>query len=155
VGPPELRRADLVVTTAAHEGVVRRAAGEAGRPVLVLSVRPDLVGGEWRLLLRRPVYVVVADEKFVDVLRGFFADTPGAENLRPLLVARDDLAAIPDDAPTYVTAGARALLGDRPIRGRILPAARLLAPESARALIAFVVGANLDALSARRPPPMR
>lgn len=146
---PELRRADLVVTTPAHERLVRQAGARLDVPVLVLSVRPDLVSGEWRLLLRRPVHVVIADAGFVDVLRGFFADTPGVENLRPLLVGRDDLDAIPDDAPVYVTAGARALLGDRPVRGRILPAARLLAPESARDVIGFVVHANLAALTAR------
>ena len=150
--PTEVRRADLLVTTAAHERLVRQAAESVGVTTLVVEVRPDLVGGEWRLLLRREVYVVVADVGFIDVLRGFFAHTPGAENLRPLVAGRDDLDAIPDDAPVYVTAGARSLLGGRPVRGRILPAARLLAPESARALITFVVGANLDALTARRTP---
>ena len=150
--PADLRRADLLVTTAAHEPLVRRAADAAGLPLVVVTVRPDLVGGEWRLLLRRPVWVVVADEGFVQVLRSFFTDVPGAENLRPLVVGKDDLTSIPDYGPTYVTAGARALLGDRAMRGRVLPAARLLAPESARELIAFVVRANLDALSARRSP---
>ena len=148
--PADLRRADLLVTTGAHEALVRQAGERLGIPVLAVSVRPDLVGGEWRMLLRRPVYVVVADEGFVDALRGFFVDVPGAENLRPLVVGHDDLAEIPDDAPVYVTRGARDLLGATAIRGRILPSARLLAPESSRALIAFIVRANLEALTARR-----
>lgn len=147
--PAEVRRADLLVTTEAHADVVRQAARMLDRPALVLAVRPDLVGGEWRMLLRRPVHVLVADAGFVPVLRSFFSDVPGAGNLRPLVVGRDDLAAIPDDAPVYVTRGARELLADTPIRGRILPTARLLAPESVRELIGFIVRANLDALTVR------
>lgn len=147
--PAEVRRADLLVTTAAHEQVVGKAAALVGRQVLVLDVRPDLVGGEWRMLLRRPVHVLVADAGFIPALRSFFAEIPGAENLRPLVVGRDDLSVIPDGAPVYVTRGARALLADTPIRGRVLPTARLLAPESVRELIGFIVRANLDALTAR------
>lgn len=151
--PAEVRRADLLVTTEAHADVVRQAAGMLDRPVLVLAVRPDLVGGEWRMLLRRPVHVLVADAGFVPALRAFFAEIPGADNLRPLVVGRDDLSVIPDGAPVYVTRGARELLGDAPVRGRLLPTARLLAPESVRELIRFIVRANLDALAAARRAP--
>lgn len=148
--PSEVRHADLLVTTEAHAERVGALAAALGKPCVATMVRPDLIGAEWRLLLKRPVYVLVADAHFVDALRKFFADTPGAENLRPLVVGRDDLDVIPEDAPTYVTRSARDALGDTPIRGQILPTARVFSADAARQLITFVVRTNLDALTARR-----
>jgi hypothetical protein len=102
------------------------------------------------MLLRQPVYVVTHDPRFADLLRGYFAGTRGAENLRFLIVGRDDLSTIPDGAPTYVTRSARDQLGDAQIKGRILPSARVFSAESAREIIRFVVRMNLDVLTARR-----
>ena len=147
--PIHLRRADLVVTTEAFSELVARTTSTLQKPSITISVRPDLLGGDWRLLLRKPVYVVVADEKFIDVLRRFFDGTPHADNLRPLLVGRDDLGAIPSGASVYITQKARESLGTAPIAGRILPAARSISRESAREIIGFIVRANLRALAAR------
>ena len=147
--PTGVRRADLLVTTEAHASVVRRVAARLGTTCIVAGIRPDLIQGEWRLLLKRPVYVVVRDEQFVRTISRFFAGTPGAENLRPLIVGRDDLSTIPDGAPTYVTRSAREALGDTRIAGRILPALRLFSAETARELIGFIVRANLAAFTAR------
>jgi len=148
--PASVRHADLLVTTQAHAERVEALAGSLGKPCVVTTIRPDLVGAEWRLLLKRPVYVLVADARFLETLRHFFAETPGAENLRPLVVGRDDLAVVPEGAPVYVTRSAREALGDTPIRGQVLPTARVFSAEAARALITFVVRANLDAITARR-----
>jgi hypothetical protein len=68
------------------------------------------------------------------------------------VLGRDDLATIPDGAPTYITLSARERLGDVRIKGRIIPAARVLATESAREIISFIVGMNLAAFAARRRP---
>lgn len=146
--PADVRHADLLVTTQACEKEVRAAAERFGKTVIVVEVRPDLIGGEWRLLLKRPVYVVVRDEAFVAILRQFFETTPGAENIRTLIVGRDSLETIPDDAAVYITRGARDALGDRAsaVKGRVLPAARLFSAESSRQLIGFIVRANLRAM---------
>jgi GntR family transcriptional regulator len=147
VRPPlGIRRADLIVTTAAHEEWVRVLGQELRKDVCVVDVRTDLVRGEWSLLFRRPVYAVVADVEFSEMLRRFFADVPGSANLRILVLGRDDLDAIPDDAPTYVTQQARASLGGITIRGRVLPAARTISPASARELLGFIVRSNIEAL---------
>jgi hypothetical protein len=148
--PTEVRYADLVVTTVGYADEVRPLAARLGKPCVVAEVRPDLVGGEWRLLLKRPVYVIVHDARFVPTLLSFFASVPGAENVRPLVLGRDELDQIPDGAPTYVTRSARGQLGDTPIRGRILPSARLLSAESTREILRFVVRANLDVISRAR-----
>ena len=144
--PLAIRRADLIVTTAAHRDWVMGRAAELRKAVCVIEVRPDLVRGEWALLLRRPVYAVVADNDFAEMLRRFFADVPGSANLRIMVLGRDDLDAIPPDAPTYVTQRARAELGGVAIRGRVLPAARTISPESARELFGYIVRANIEAL---------
>jgi DNA-binding transcriptional regulator YhcF (GntR family) len=145
--PLPLRRADLVVTTAAHARWLGAAAAELRKPIIVVDVRPDLLGGEWALLLRRPVYAIVATPEFGEMLRRFYAQVPGIENLRLLVHGRDDLGQIPEDAPTYVTQRVRAQLGDTVIRGRVLPAARTIAVDSARALFAFIVRENIDAMA--------
>lgn len=146
----DLRRTDLLVTTPGYEHLVRRLGERVAVPVVIADVRPDLLGGEWRMLLRQPVYVVVSDERFVSVLEKFFSDVASAaENLRILVVGRDDVAGIPSSAPVYVTRSAMELLAGAPIGGRIVPSARVFSAQAARDLVSYIVRANLDALSAR------
>lgn len=149
--PPPLpvRRADLLVTTDAHGDGMRALGASLGKPVIIVAVRPDLVGGEWAMLLRRPVYAVVATQEFGDMLHRFFASVPGIENLRILVYGRDDLSTIPESAPTYVTQRVRSQLGAVRIPGRILPAARTIAGDSARELFLFIVRANAEAMLRR------
>jgi DNA-binding transcriptional regulator YhcF (GntR family) len=147
--PLAVRRADLFVTTARHDAAVRTLAQSLGKPCVTATVRPDLISGEWRMLLTSPVYVLVADRRFIPTLQRFFANTAGAENLRPLVAGEDDLSQIPTDAPTYVTRRARERLGDSRIPGRILPAPRLLSTEAATEIISFIVRSNLRAMRGR------
>ena len=147
VAPLPVRRADVLVTTEAHAGWVRALGTELHKAVTVVQVRPELVGGEWALLLRRPVYAVVATAEFGDMLRTFFAQVPGIENLRIIVFGRDDLSDIPEGAPTYVTQRVRADLRGVRIPGRVLPAARTISTESARELLAIIVRANIEAMS--------
>ena len=143
---PELAAVDLVVTTPACEAPARGAAAHLGVPVIVVAVRADLIGTEWLDLLRNPVYVVATDPSFVALLRAFFADTPGAHNIRPVLVGRDSLSSIPAGATTYITQSARERLGETPIPGRVVPPARVFSAESARELLTFVVRLNWEAM---------
>jgi hypothetical protein len=144
--PLPLRRADVIVTTAAHADRIRALGVELKKPVHVIDVRPDLVAGEWAMLLRRPVYVVVATEQFGAMIREFFADVDGIDNLRIVVLGRDDVSTIPADAPTYVTQGVRADLAGVRIPGRILPSARTISAKSARELFAFIVESNIEAI---------
>lgn len=147
--PVVLRHVDIIVTTEAHSRVVERLASRLGKPSVCAMVRPDLIGGEWRLLLRQPVYVVVRDERFAETLLRFFQNTEGRENLRMMIVGHDDLASIPDGAPTYVTRSAREVLGNRPIAGQILPAARVFSADASREILSFIVRENLRAMTPR------
>lgn len=148
--PLSIRRADLLLTTRAHESWLRPLAAEYRKAAIVVDVRPDLRAGEWALLLRRPVYAVVATPEFGEMLRQFFADVPGAaENLHVLVLGRDDLSAIPEESPVYITQRVRESLGGVPVPGRILPAARTIASESAREIFSFVVRSNVEAMGGR------
>lgn len=149
--PAELRRADLILATRDQAVRLQPLADTLGKPMIVLSLRPDLVTAEWKTLLQRPAYVVAVDPKFVALLRGYFREVEGVENLRTLIAGVDDVSAIPDDAPAYVTRAAREQLGDTPIPGRVIPTARFLSPDSAREVLAAVVRANLAVLGARGP----
>ena len=150
--PALLRHADLIVATVAHVELARRLGSELNRPVVTVDVRPDLVVGDWALLLRQPVYAIVATAEFGDMLRKFFSEVRGVANLHILVLGRDELSAIPDGAPTYVTQRVRESLGNTRISGRVLPAARTISTSSAREIFSFIVRANLEASRAVRPP---
>lgn len=151
--PSELGKADLIVSTPAYEPLARRLAEQHGKRCIIADVRSDLIGGEWRLLLRKPVYVVVRDAEFKNALFDFFANTRGRENLRVLVVDVDDLTSIPRSAPTYLTRGAREWLDAHgranDVGGRILPNARTFSSSTAEELISFILEANLAALGNR------
>jgi hypothetical protein len=141
------------VSTPAYEPLARRLSAQLEKPCIIADVRPDLIGGEWRLLLRKPVYVVVRDAQFRTALVAFFEGTKGKENLRVLVVDTDDIATIPPAAPTYVTRGARDWLREHgredEIGGRLLPNARTFSSSTAEELITFILRANLTALGTR------
>jgi len=144
--PLAIRRADVLLTTEAHAAVLDKIGADLKKPVIVITVRPDLVVGEWVLLLRQPVYAIVATAAFGEMIRAFFSDVPGVENLRVLVLGKDDLSAIPDDAPTYITQGAKAQLGSITLPGRVLPAARTISKETAREILDFIVRSNVEAM---------
>ncbi len=145
-----LRRADLIITTPAHADRMRTIGEELGKPVRVVDVRPDLIAGEWALLLRHPVYVVVASAEFGEMIRSYFAGADGADNLNILVVGRDDISSIPEGAPTYLTQSVRASLQGIDLRGRILPPARTISSRSAREIFGFIVESNIAALGRLR-----
>jgi DNA-binding transcriptional regulator YhcF (GntR family) len=146
--PLNVKRADVLIATSGQKDLVERIGAALKKPTIAIDVRPDLVLGEWALLLRRPVWAIVATPEFGDMLRRFFATVPGVENLNVLVHGRDDLATIPEGAPTYITARVREAIGDTPIRGRVLAAARTISTDSARTIFDFIVRGNLAALAA-------
>ena len=156
----DLRQTDLLVTTPGYEALVRRVGERVAVPVIIADVRPDLLGGDWRMLLRHPVYVVVDDARFVTIIEQFFSGVPTAnENLRVLVAGRNDVGAIPPTAAVYVTRAATEALKGIHVGGRLIPSARVFSAQAARNLVGFIGRANHDALSARtrasqlsRPP---
>jgi acetolactate synthase regulatory subunit len=140
-----IQRAHLIVTTRDSKSEVSEVAERLGKQVMVVDIRPAFVEKEWKHLFRSGrAYIVVADPRFLDVARSYLEKVMDLRNVRMLIVDRDDMTTIPPHAPTYVTEAARLKLGKFRIPGRLIPPSRLLAENSVRALVAFIVKMNLE-----------
>lgn len=139
--PNLVKRAHLLVTTQAHQEAVGEIARRLGRAFVVADVRAELFG-EWQSLLRRQVFVIATDPRFVDMLRSRLAAVPGGAHVNVLIAGRDDLSVISRSSPTYVTQAARNMLGRTRIPGRLIPPVRLLDPGSVEQVLAAIVRAN-------------
>ena len=140
--PRAVERANLLVATELTAPVARKLAERLGKRHVVIDVRPDLLSPEWRLLLARVAYVVIADPRFGALVHGLVAGADGATNVRLLVAGRDSMSEVPPDAPTYVTEAARERLGGA-LPGRVLPPARTLSAESTLAIARVLVERNL------------
>ncbi|MBW3571303.1 MAG: winged helix-turn-helix domain-containing protein [Gemmatimonadetes bacterium] len=153
--PDDVRAADLLVTTPFHAAQVQRVAQALGKPWMAVHLRAGFLREVERFLDQGPVYFVATDPRFAEKLRLIFTPAARAENLRPLIVGRDDLAQVPENAPTYVMSAARPMLQDLPLRARLVPAPRVFSDESARELLSFIVRSNMAAIrdgTAPTPP---
>jgi hypothetical protein len=147
--PRAVARAHLLLATELTAPLARRLAERTGARCVVTDVRRDLLSPEWRLLLTQVAYVVIADARFEALVHAFLAGADGASNVRVLVVGRDPLAAVPPEAPTYVTEAARERIGRARLPGRVVAPARTLSEETAREVARVLVERNLAA--ARRP----
>ena len=145
VTPSALQRTHLVVTTSALETEVSALAARLGKPVIVADLRPPFVENEWKTLLRSGrAYIIAADPRFLELLRNYLQVMVDLRNVSMLLAGRDDLTAIPPQAPTYVTEAARQILGKIKIPGRLISPPRFLAENCVRAIVGFIVTTNMQ-----------
>jgi hypothetical protein len=150
--PPELRRADLLVTTTFHAAEVERLARRLNKPWVAIALNPDFITEITRLLEQGPVYFVGTDPRFAEKLRWMFADAVGAGNVRLLIAGHDDLRAVPPGAPLHVMRSARALVREPDVGRPLLPTARVFSEESARQLLTLIVLANMRAMASAAGP---
>ena len=143
--PRAIDRANLIVATKLTAPLARRLAERLGKRHVAIDVRPDLLNPEWRLLLTRVAYVVIADPRFGALVHALLDGVDGATNVRVLVAGRDSLSSIPPEAPTYVTEAARDRLGRTGLPGRVLPQARTLNAESTLVIARALVERNLAA----------
>lgn len=150
--PLAVRRADVLVTTPFHAAEVQAAAERLGKPWIAVALRPEIVRDVGRRLREGLVYYVATDPRFEPKLRRMVGSSGPVANLRVLLVGRDDLDAVPADAPTFVMTSARehvdARYGARGGPGRPIHPPRHLSDEAARELLALMVRANMAAVGA-------
>lgn len=140
--PAALSRAHVIVTSAGFERPARALAARLRKPMILVSVRPDLFSEDWLAFMQRPVYVVAMDPRFRAALRDVLSNVPGGENVTILLAAKSDLTRIPPDAPTYVTESARRMLGRWGLPGRVVRPRRLFARETVRDIVEFLIRHN-------------
>ena len=153
--PLALRRADVLVTTLFHAPEVEATAKRLGKPWIAVALRPDAMTDAARGLAEGIVYFIATDPRFEPKLRQILTPLGPVENLRVLLVGRDDLDAIPADAPTFVMSSASEYLaaryGPHGGPGRPIHAPRSFSDATARELLEFIVRANMAALTAGLP----
>ncbi len=143
--PSAIERANVLLTTQKLGDLVRPLGERLSKQVIVASVRPSIMSDEWRALLGRGrVYVVVADPQFFAQMRNYLAPTVNTENLRMLIVGRDDLSVVPANSPTYITEAARRRLGKTHLPGRVIVPVRVFAEDCTRAIIEIIVKGNLS-----------
>ena len=147
--PVELRRADLLVTTAFHAAEVKRLAKQLGKPHIVVTLPRGFREELARLLERGPVYFVAVDPRFGRKLTEvIYRGERGVHNVRAVILGQDDPDAIPREAPVLVMRSARQKLGDAAITRRTVPLARGFSRETVRELLTFIVESNVAALMA-------
>lgn len=141
-----VRDADLLVTTSSHGSEMQQTAARVERPLVIISLRSELVNEMLRLLEAGPVYFVTVDPRFSDALHDVLRPMGRDGNARLVVLGRDDLAAIPAGAPTYVTAAAREHPESSAHAGGVIPLPRVFSLQAARELLTFIVLRNIAAL---------
>jgi hypothetical protein len=142
--PTELAAADFIVTEEAYAEPLRARVSPLGKRVLVAGIRADL-DTHWELLRQsQPVYVVVTDPRTEGLLTR--AAGKHADRVRAVVLGREDLQIIPADAPVYVTRSAKQRLGNLPVPGVPIPAARSFDYASSVEILRLIVQTNLRAM---------
>lgn len=139
-----LKGADLIITTQTFGVSVSRVAKRMQKPVIVLTVRSNIISDEWAALLRRGVNVIAADRAFVGLLRQYLSGSPQAEHVKMFVVGEDSLSGIDPGSPTYVTQAARKKLGTTRIPGTLIPPPRVLSDHCVRAILNVIVSLRYD-----------
>lgn len=144
-----VRTADLIVTTPANRDRIAPLGARLGVPVFAVTMCTELFAETRRRLAHGAVYFGVADARFAHTLRASLDAGAHAANLHILVHGRDDLAAIPSGAPTYLTRLTRSRMTGSPLLERLIPEAHVFTDESAREILAFVLASNLAAAGAK------
>lgn len=141
--PAAIKRAHLLVTTTGCAPSVTTLAAQLGKPIIVVNVRPVFFAEKWKAVIRsRKIYVIAADPGFHDIVRDYLKTSVDLSSLKILVAGRDDVGAIPPQAPTYVTEAARQRLGKTRVPGQLISPTRLFAEDTVRALVNFIVARN-------------
>lgn len=144
-----LRQADLLVSTSLQATRVHQEARKLGKPVITVSLRPEMMTEFTRQLAQGPVYFVASDTRFRQAVDAVMRPTGLVDNLRILIIGEDDPGAIPTDAPAYIMGRAHRLLTDPELAKRLVPVRRVFSREMAQELLAFIVRANIAAMATR------
>jgi DNA-binding transcriptional regulator YhcF (GntR family) len=124
-----------VIISAGHVAEIASIAHAAGKPYVIISVRPALVRRLSRLLTRGPFYFLIVDPRFGAKMRRLVAPMPRSENFHVLIVGQDDLGVIPANAPTYVMRSALTRVDAKRHAGREILPQRIFSEESSREIL--------------------
>lgn len=142
--PPKLAGAQVFFAGNDCARQVSKVARTMRRPMVAISIRPDIFDAEWLSLIQGDVYVVATDPAFVKKLPRIFPENASVSNVKVMVVGSDDLSAIPPNAPTYVTESARRAIGKTRLPGRIIRPRRLFSDSTVRDVVSFIMAHNAE-----------
>lgn len=148
---PEIERAEILVTTSAHALEAHVLGARLQKPVVLVTLKPELIAEVTELLSKGPLYFLCTDQRFVGKLTELYDGLPNTFNIRTVLLGRDDPQDIPSGAPVWVMRRASEQLGGVPSHIRPLNTARIFSRETRMELLSYLVRANLAASVAPRP----
>ena len=149
-GDPEVERSDIIVTTSAHATLAKTLGRKLGKPVVMVTLKPEIVSEVTELLEKEAVYFLCSDPAFETKVRELYNGVGNLDNIRTVVVGRDNPEAIPENAPVWVMRRARTKLGGIPAHIRPLNTARIFSRETRAELLAHLVRENLAAAAAMR-----
>jgi DNA-binding transcriptional regulator YhcF (GntR family) len=151
--PEAIRRADLLVTSLYHVGVVAPLAERWQKPLIVIRLCPDAILRlrEWTRDHELPV--VHVDPAFPQRMRSILNGE--ADRIRPVL-ARDRraVAALDRSKPALISPAARKALADVPLPPSLIDGG-IISNDSAAELIDLLIRFNLEAVQAASSEPAR
>jgi DNA-binding transcriptional regulator YhcF (GntR family) len=142
--PPAVRAADLIVTTAFHAHRARAIATSVAKPLVVLTIHPNVASALERQLRSGTLTVVCVDpaigKRITAIFGGRYAD-----RIHMILAEdREQIAGLDPDKPVLLTLAARRRLGDiLPLN--VLPHSPSISPDSARELMKLLIRLNVAA----------
>jgi DNA-binding transcriptional regulator YhcF (GntR family) len=150
--PGSLRRADFLVTSLYHMGVVAPLAERWQKPLVVIRLCPDVILrlGGW--LREHELPVIHVDPRFPQRVRSIL--NGDGERIRPVS-ARDRraVAALDLDTPVVISPAARRALAGMPLPPSLIEGG-IISNDSAAELIDLLIRFNLEAIQ-RRPSKQR
>jgi DNA-binding transcriptional regulator YhcF (GntR family) len=152
--PRALGTVDLLLTTRFHGEEAQRLGRQLRRPVLVATLDPAFITAVRRMHAAGPVWWVCTDPRFAAKLPRMF---PGG-SVRPVVLGRRPPDHIPAADLIYATRRAADRLPRGWRDGRVVTITRVFSMETARSLLAFLVGTKLQrarGASRRRPRSSR
>ncbi len=137
-----IRGAHFVVTTSFHGSFARATADSLQKPLVVLTVHPNIAATLERRLRSGRLTVVCADPAFAERVRAIYG-ARDPDCVRTVLA--DDaraVRALDPEEPLLLTLAARRRLGETPLQS-LLPHSPTISPQSARELAELLVRLNV------------
>lgn len=142
--PPALRDADLLVTTPLHAAPARAAANALGKPLVMVSLHPNLVDAIDRRLHEGGLTVVCADPAFGDQVRTLYAGERPAQ-IRVVVASDQDAVARLDPAePVLLTRAAQERLPKEMELTTLVPFTPFISADSARQISELMVRLHME-----------
>lgn len=142
--PATLREADLVVTTPLYAAPVRAAADLLNKPLVMVSLHPELVGAIERRVSEGKLVVVCADPAFGEQVRTLHA---GEHPERVRIVLAPDpgqVATLDPEEPVLLTRAAQERLPRNIRLAPLVPFIPFISPNSAREIAELMVRLHME-----------